>query len=777
MIRSLTLRKFFEWGRNNMKMRTILLLLSLFISTAYAHDESNSNAGAVLNKDGSIVTGILAPVFAPSEQDVAFLPLPHNLAFNGTGDLTLNIDGADPADFSDPLNVLGALDGFSTTEKWLISFTDRFEGPGSIDPSTVIPGFSVRVFQVTAQQFLFVTGIVRELVAGVDFVAAVVAPGVVAIIPLKPLAEYSNFMAVLTNDIKDMDGNDATPGNEYHLTKSHTPWIDANFQSVTPLLSDASAQALEGLRQITNSMEAAAGAAGIDHDDISLSYTVQTQSISPSLRLLRSIAQPAPTTIVPTPLNTTVVGGAGIADILMGVITLPYYLGIPSAANPIAPLTDFWTAPPGGYVPPFDQFGFDPTSTHITAINPFPVLTGMQTVPVLMTVPNASSGMTKPATGWPVVIFGHGLGGNRTQALAIADTLASIGYACIAIDTPLHGVNPDTDPLLAGFYIENTPFGPLANERTFDVDYLSNTTGAPGPDGMKDASGAHIINLASLLTTRDNARQGVADLSVLAVSIPTISIDGDSVPDLDGSNISYAALSMGSVLGAFIAIEPLVSRAYLSVGGGGVARFLDASVALGPRIHAGLAAAGIVRGTADYELFLTIAQSAMDSADIINWSREIGETKRIMLHEVIGDVVIPNFVATAPLSGTEPMIRVMGLTSYSTSQANPDGLKAVARFVPPATHGSWLSPALGSPAATFEMQSQMASFIASFGTFINVTDETTMVQVLGLSEMLFSQPMSNAGPGKKGRSPRRPVLGPTWATASPYNDREGMNND
>lgn len=385
-----------------MMMRTFLLLLSLLVSSAYAHDESNSNAGAVLNKDGSIVTGILAPAFDPLNQ---VLPFPHNLFFRDTADLTINLTGADPTDFSDPFNVLSALDGFSTTERWTAGFIDRFGNPGNIDPSTVIPGHSVRVFQVTTQEIVAVTGLIRELVPGVDFFAQVIAPGVIGIIPLKPLAEYSSFMAVLTNDIKDMDGNNATPDTFYHLSKAHTPWIDAGGNSTTPLLDNSSAQSLEGLRFLTSLQEAVAGAVGIAHEDITLSWTVQTQSITPTLKALRSIAMPAPTTIGPTPFNTSFIGGAGIADIYAGIISLPYYLGLQTADNPLGPLNQFFTAPPGGYIPPYDQFGLDPTSTNITAFNPFPVLTDVQTVPLLVTVPNAFSGMSKPVTGWPVVIF------------------------------------------------------------------------------------------------------------------------------------------------------------------------------------------------------------------------------------------------------------------------------------------------------------------------------------------------------------------------------------
>jgi hypothetical protein len=711
------------------KRLILLLLLSFSITIAVA-----APVPPATNKDGSIVTGVLTAAYDPR---ISLVPTPTNLFFllPGSFDLTLNPPplGDDPNDFGDPLVALGTMDGFSTTEKWVTEFFGNANllgqrPSGQIDPASVIPGLSVRVFQVTVDRIVFVTGVVRELVPGVDYVAVAATESIIAIIPFKPLPELSSFMAVLTNDIKDPSGNDATADAFYHLTQRRTPWIDENGKSTYSLIPDATAQSLEPQRQITQSMEVAAESAGVIRDDIILSWTVQTQSITPVLKNLRSIAKPAPTTVGPTGMNTSAIGGAGIADIYAGIITLPYYLGVPSASNPIAPLTDFWTAAPGAYVPPFDAFGLDPTSTNITYANPFPVLTDMQTVPLLMTVPNAASGHTRPAAGWPVVIFGHGLTGNRTHMLGVADTLALIGYAVVAIDFPLHGIVPE-DPQFAPLYIGNSPWVDVANERTFDVDYIDNATGAPGPDGITDPSGTHMINLTSMLTSRDNFRQGEADLSVLAVTIPSISYDGDALPDLDGSTVQYASLSLGSIIGApFTAVEPMVTNAFLSVPMGGIARGLEASAEIGPQIRAGLAAEGLEPGTADYELFFTVFQTILDSADAINWSVEAAGFNNILLHEVIGDTVFPNFVLTAPLSGTEPMIKAMGLESYSSTQSNPGGLDAAGRFLPPASHPSLISPAT-SPAATVEMQKQMASFIATRGTTVVVEDASTMVPV------------------------------------------------
>lgn len=713
----------------------LVLLVTLFVANVSAEPIEYPK-----NKDGSIITGVLTAGFDPLNQEGMgpVYPFPFNLFYFDIDALVPTQDGTlavpesqldDPNDFTNPLVALSAMDGFSTTEKWTASFVDHQRNAGSIESGSVRTGDTVRLFQVStiAGNPLYVTGVVRELQPNVDYMA-VSQNDTIAIIPLKALPELSNFLAVLTNGITDQRGNDSTPDQTYYLLKRTTPWVDENGNSTYPLVDDGLAGILELFRPLVNSWEAAAESMGIPREDIVLSWPVQTQGVTPVLKHIRGTVRPTSTVVGPAGLDTSAVGGMGIADIYAGIIDLPYYLGVPSAENPVAPLFDFWKAAPGAYVPPFDERLADKTSTHVTLYNPFPVLTDDQTVPVLMTVPNAKSSHSKPAAGWPVLIFGHGLTGNRSQALAIADTAAAAGYAVIAIDFPLHGITPD-DAALAPLYVENTPFAPIANERTFDLDLVNNETGAPGPDGKVDPSGTHIINLQSMLTSRDNLRQGQVDLFTLAANIPGISIDGDTLPDLDGSTILYAGWAMGSIMGTpFVAVEPAVTNAFLSAPAGGIARTLEASPTIGPRIRAGLAAAGVEPGSSDYEQFFILFQTMLESGDPINWAAEASMLNSIVVHEVINDQVIPNYVSTAPLSGTEPLIATMGLKSFSDTQMDPKGVRVAGRFVPPADHASLVRPA-ASPAATVEMQKQLASFLATRGTTVVVEDAATMVPV------------------------------------------------
>ena len=337
-----------------------------------------------------------------------------------------------------------------------------------------------------------------------------------------------------------------------------------------------------------------------------------------------------------------------------------------------------------------------------------------------MTVPNATSlAATPPAAGWPVVIFQHGITRNREDLLAVADTLADAGFAAIAIDLPLHGVTSTTDPLKAE---SNPAFGDDV-ERTFNLDFANNTTGAAGADGSIDSSGTHFINLTSLLTSRDNVRQGVSDLLTLRKSLASIT----TVP-LNISQVGFIGHSLGGIVGTvYLGAETTSTPASLVTTGGGIARLLDASPSFSPIIHAGLANAGLVQGSAGYDLFMANAQTMLDAADPINWGAKAAQTHPLHMIEVVGlngvgsDQVIPNRVALAPLSGTEPLASIMGLKAVAQTTAGSDG---IVRFTS-GVHGSVLDPTVSFD-ATAEMQLELAAFQVARGTAITVRNTSLL---------------------------------------------------
>jgi pimeloyl-ACP methyl ester carboxylesterase len=733
---------------------SLLLALSSSLLLSACGGGSNSsravNAPPATNSGGGPTTGVITANFNPAG---GVVPFPTNLLFAGTTDLTVNIPVANPADYTNPAVAINALDGFSTTAPWSTTFST----PPS--PSTVVPGLTVRMFEVTLNQPAgAVTGIVRELQAPQEFVAAM-APSdtsgrTLAIVPTAPLQQLTAYMVVLLGNgghlnpgqapsITDVAGNDVTPDTTYFLAKRQSPLCDSSGHSTDPLLPDATACALEPLRELVNLQEFAVD--NFDHaptdQRIVLSWVATTQSITPVMQAVqgRIEASPAPTAaVVPVGLNLSQINPAlpPVADVLVGVLPVPYYLSAPSAQNPVAELTSFWQAAPGAYIPPFNGFGLDPTSTNVTVYNPFPVATSTQVIPVLMTVPNANSGHSKPASGWPVVVFQHGITRVRTDMFAIAGALAAQGFAVVAIDAPLHGITDPTNPFYRNQLLAGTPAGVLVTgERTFDMDFEHND-GTPCPDGQPicpdgqiDYSGVHFINLASLLTSRDNLRQANSDLMELTRAIPTMSYTGAA--DFDGSRIEFVGQSLGSIIGtAFMAMEPHVNVGVLNVPGGGVVRLLDASPAFGPSIHAGLAGAGLIQGTPQYDAFMVAAQTVADSGDSINFAFATAG-KSILAQEVIGDAnhpsdqVIPNNVPGAPLSGTDPLIAALGLSTLTQTTQAPS-IRGIVRFTQ-GSHGSLLDPS-SSPAVTVEMQTEMASMIASGGQLVIIANPSVIAQ-------------------------------------------------
>lgn len=132
-------------------------------------------------------------------------------------------------------------------------------------------------------------------------------------------------------------------------------------------------------------------------------------------------------------------------------------------------------------------------------------------VPALLIVPRVS----RPP--YPCVIFLHGYGGRKEDAILLAEVAARFGYAIFSIDAEYHG------------------------ERRVPGKQLY----SPDPEDSRRAIVQTIIDL----------RRGVDFLETLEY--------------IDRGRIGYAGGSMGAILGAiFIGVEPRVRAAVLVVGGG-----------------------------------------------------------------------------------------------------------------------------------------------------------------------------------------------------------------
>lgn len=635
------------------------------------------------NPGSSSGVGVFHANFVPLS---GVLPYPIDLYFSGSTDGTLNLPSTP---FLPNAAAINALDGYSTNA----SATARFSAP--IDPAT-ISAATVIVLEVDVDNATKATvGVRRPLVYGTDFTARV-APttdsggATLEILPLKPLTPSTGltnvgYLVYLTAGLRDTSGNVATPDRDYLAIKDAQPTCAA--------ITNAS---LNGICLLTGAHLVIADAIGLPRTAIVLSWSFSTQAAEDTMGFAAQLTPPAAIGVQATGLNLSNLNPAlpPIADVYVGQLAITYYL------DPANPLTGTWQGAPFTAVP-----GATPT-THLTRFNPVPVAQAENfPIPLFVTVPNAASGHAKPGAGWPVVIFQHGLQGNRTQSAAIAGAYASQGFVVAAIDIPLHGITDPANPLYQA-----------GAERTFDLDLVNNATGAAGPDGVIDASGSYFINLTSLLSSRDNLRQAAIDIVQLAGALPGLDLDGDAAPDIDGARIHYSGLSLGGIVGTVANAMPIPTlSAYLNAPGGGVANLLRDSAALGPVINAGLANAGLAQGTTLYEQFFRDAQTAVDAGDPLNYIDDAVEARPVLLTQVLNDTVVPN-------SATQRLVNATTFVKTATPGLNPvaAGSGTWVHFTS-GSHGSLLSPA-ASLAVTTEMQTHAASLAASGGAAFAITN-------------------------------------------------------
>ncbi len=580
---------------------------------------------------------------------------------------------------------------------------------------------------------------------------------------LKPLAPRSTYAVVVTDNLATTDGVPVDAAVIFQAVRSSDA-IGSEGNPVPPVTPTLTQAQIAQLEQIRGFMQPLFGLAennlGIEREHIILAWPFTTQAIGDSLAALNAAASPQALGISPSGLST---GDLGIglpdtADIYVGTMSLPYYLQRAAASNDPTPLGSFWlsdgAAASGNshlpQTPPCAAFAETP-SVSTTACFPTPVAQSTQTVPVVALVPNANSACFEvPSGGYPVTIYIHGITRSRADALIVGPALANACQVTIAIDLPLHGITPQS------------PFATLRlpgiGERTFDVDYAptqddgagncSQATADPfnlAPDGVVDCSGGHFINLGSVITSRDNLRQGVIDnihllKSVQAIDLVVVDGTGTQVGSIDTNTAVTNLLghSLGGIIGTtLMGVNDEGTAASLAMAGGGVAKILDGSETFGPAIAAGLAGNGVVEGTDNYETFLRFAQTLVDSADPINYAATAGANYPIHFMEVVGeegvslpDQVVPNnvpvsnsgsiVVTAGPLGGTDPLVEVvmelMPVEDVNPEAASPActaGPDTVVKFLR-GGHGSILDPSI-SAATTVEMQTQVASFLGSGG--------------------------------------------------------------
>lgn len=453
--------------------------------------------------------------------------------------------------------------------------------------------------------------------------------------------------------------------------------------------------------------------------------------------------------------------------------SLKYYWHIDTSQTPASGFTATGT-PCSDIVPP----------ESTTACYPLPRKTALVTVPVLVTVPLVNG---QPKEGRPTVIFQHGIFSNRAALLAVADSLAEKGLIGIAIDLPLHGIANVKSPAFSLYYgppingktgdfvelykatveitapnVANPPLQGCPMVGAIRHCFGERTFNYPVGQGL-DSSGLHYLNVTSLLTTRDNLRESVVGLMYLwsilksHANIPVVSPGQGKVGMLTINNerMGYFGHSLGGIVGTiFTAVESQQDfPSVLAMPGGGIVRLL-----LGSPNFSGLVTLLVERqyaveqGQRGFLEFARIAQTLQDSGDPVNYAPTLAKQYEgplpdsdhpIHLVEVIGngdghppDQTVPNNVLEppyvssktslkpAPLSGTDPLISLMGLKTVQVTLPVKTDRRlpgfAATQFTA-GGHSTIIRAA--DPSATpvnAEMQCEAAGFLASDGQFIPV---------------------------------------------------------
>jgi hypothetical protein len=665
-------------------MRSIrrLMLVSLLVGTLISGCESGSSE----NPQPITFTPAAAPpgtgfvaLYAPP---VDVVPYPNDL-YNPTGNRL-----AVPVKITSPLSAaLNTLDGFSTSAV----ISAPFNAP--LDAASLVPWNPAAGAPAAASIIVLNATAGTPLVPGVHYTVRVsTAAGsgnsVLEIVPLRPLSPRTRYVFIVTNRVRSTAGVGAGADTVFGAVRdAHLAGLTSvpNVPALTPLFP-----------AITPLINAAVGL-GIPGNTVAVAWSMQTQSISNVLDVIAASATPRPAALVAAGTTAQLgLGLPGIASIYTGYLDVPYY------GDPANPLTSFWVN--SQLAPPNVQ-------------NPTPVArVPNKRIPLLATLPNAGSGRTEPASGWPVVIFQHGITLNRTVMFAMADSFAQAGFAVIAIDLPLHGITATSNPLYQG---SSSPFG--NNERHFNLDNVG-ATGVFAPDGQID-NGWQILNVGNPLNARDHIRQAVADTIALTRTLPGLNFpDGDANPDLDGNRIHFVGISLGSIIsGVFLGLDTDVVTATLSSPAGPWTSILTDPQAIdfGGPIRAVLSAQGLPQGTVGFDNFVRDLQTVIDPVDPINYAAAAAANHPLHVIEVLGDTAVPN----AP---NDYIAQLWGLPSRSTTAmaAPPATVSGIVRFRL-GVHSSLFNPT-PAPAVTTEMQRQTVTYAASAGSVIQITDTSVV---------------------------------------------------
>lgn len=298
-------------------------------------------------------------------------------------------------------------------------------------------------------------------------------------------------------------------------------------------------------------------------------------------------------------------------------------------------------------------------------------------IPVTIALPAAPM----PESGYPVLLYGHGLGASRVQMTMMMETAARAGYATVAIDASSHG----------------SRFDPVDAERNLAGALGSFSGTASGADGFGDTEGLLTTfrlfhSFTNILAMRDEIAQTVLDWGAVVRMVRDPDLDltpllggvAGAPPAFDPERVVYFGESFGGIVGGLVAsVEPHLRAAVLCGPGGGI---LDLTGPHGPTLSGFLSFAltTIYRASGVFDRFhpvVGLGSAMLDGADPINFAPLAfdraalgvleGRPRDVVILESVGDEVLAN-------AGTEGLAVSFGLSQLAPGYAPVAGLPVVA---------------------------------------------------------------------------------------------------
>lgn len=440
--------------------------------------------------------------FADFDPVTGSVPFPNEFARDGNVDLPMP-EGADELTQL-VISELNSRYGFSTTADGWLPVSGAELDPATINSETILLARQPagEIFPVLYEDDRYDLEYDKDM-------------GVIKVIPTNlPFdqnqqsfgGEASITAGVITNKVKDLSGYEIKPSPAFVFLRSqHELFDEESGKSLVAQLDDASAAQLEDARIKYKTLFTAALAIGYpDREEIANAWAFEAEDATNYQQRLNAKAK----ALVVDEGQLAAAGDPATA----GTPSEPEFSNIGLQQLQAAYPSKFFLDADAGL-----------------ALMDEPV---DQQVPITVSIPKTGSGADECGDGpFPVIILGHGLGGERAKAVDIfADALAAEPYcmASVALDFPFHG--------------------------------------------QREVPGVPFMSAQPVLT-KNNFLQAVVDLTVLTEVIKAGGLedvlDSDSSTTfIDTDKIGYAGQSLGGIIGVnFLATNDDVTVGALNVPG------------------------------------------------------------------------------------------------------------------------------------------------------------------------------------------------------------------